>query len=61
MITTRQPRHPLRWAIRALRRLNDELLASGEAMARSARAPQASPAEVIAAHRASPDKVPTGV
>lgn len=61
MTTTRQPRHPLGWAIRALRRLNDELLASGEAMARSARAPQANPKEVVAAHPASRAKVPTGV
>jgi hypothetical protein len=32
-----------RRAIGALRRLNDELLASGEAMARTARAPQPRP------------------
>jgi len=39
MTTTRQTRCPLpRRAIRALRRLNDELLAAGDAMARSARA-----------------------
>ena len=44
---TPQPRHPLiRRAtapFRALRHLNDELLAAGEAVARSARAPQPRP------------------
>jgi hypothetical protein len=57
-------RHPLRRAIRALRQLNEELLASGEAMARSARAPQprpqADPAEGAPTH-ASTGKVLTEV
>ena len=65
MTTTHQPRYPLpRRAIRALRRLNDELLASGEAMARSARAPQPRPQAdqaVTATHPASPGKAPAGV
>ena len=64
MTTTRQPRCPLpRRAIRVLRRLNDELLASGEAMARPARAPQPRPQAgqaVTAPHPASPGKVPAG-
>lgn len=59
MTATQQPRQPLtRRAIGALRRLNDELLAAGGAMARTARAPQprpqAGPADTTprAAHRA---------
>lgn len=63
MTTTQQPRHPLRWAIRTLRCLNNELLASGEAMARSARAPQprpqALPAQDTPAHPVSAGTVLT--
>ena len=70
---TRRPRHPvIRWAMTAasrmistLRVLNDELLASGEAMARSARAPQPRPqtqtAQTTPAHPATAGKVATGV
>ncbi len=70
---TRQPRPPvIRWAMTAasrvistLRVLNDELLASGEAMARSARAPQPRPqtqtAQTTPAHPATADKVAKGV
>lgn len=66
MTATRQPRHSLtRWAIRTLRCLNDELLAAGEATARSARAPQprpqADPAQIAPDHAASDGKVLTGV
>ena len=73
MTETRQQRHSLsRWAmtalsraIRALRYLNEELLAAGEAMARSARAPQPRPqadaAEAKHARPASAGKVTTGV
>ena len=44
MTATQQPRQPLtRRAIRALRRLNDELPAAGEANARPARVPQPLP------------------
>ena len=73
MTATRQQRHSLsRWAmtalsraIRALRYLNEELLDAGEAMARSARAPQLRPqadaAEAKHTHPASAGKVTTGV
>ena len=73
MTATRQQRHSLsRWAmnalsraIRALRYLNEELLSAGEAIARSARAPQprlqADAAEAEHAHPASAGKVTTGV
>lgn len=44
MTATQPNRQPLtRRAIGALRRLNDELLAAGDAMARTARAPQPRP------------------
>jgi len=66
---TRRPRHPvIRWAktvIRIFRNLNDELLASGEAMARSNRFPQPRPqadlAQATPAHPATAGKVATGV
>ncbi len=70
---TRQPRRPLiRWAmtgpgrvIGILRYLNDELLAAGDAMARSNRFPQPRPqaqaAQVMSASPASADKVLTEV
>jgi len=47
MTATQQPRQPLtRRAIRVLRRLDDELLAAGEAMARvPQQRPQADPGE----------------
>jgi hypothetical protein len=66
MTATRQPRNPLtRWAIRTLRCLNDELLAAGEAMARSARVPQprpqADPEQITSGHPASVGEVLTGV
>lgn len=73
MTATRQQRHSLsRWAmtalsraIRALRHLNEELLGAGEAMARSARAPQPRPqadaSRAKHAHPASAGKVTTGV
>jgi len=73
MTAARQQRHSLsRWAmtaliraIRALRHLNEELLGAGEAMARSARAPQPRPqpdvAEAKHAHPGSVGKVTTGV
>lgn len=73
MTATRRQRQSLsRWAmtalsraIRALRYLNEELLGAGEAMARSARAPQprsqADAAEAKHAHPASARKVTTGV
>jgi hypothetical protein len=52
-------------AIRAVRYLNEELLGAGEAMARTARAPQprsqADAAEAKHAHPASAGKVTTGV
>ena len=58
MTATRRPTH---WAIRALRHLNEELLGAGEAMARSARAPQPGPqpdpAEAPHTHPASAGKV----
>jgi len=69
----RQPRPPvIRWAMTAasrvistLRVLNDQLLAAGEAMARSARAPQPRPqtqtAQTTPAHPATADEVATGV
>jgi hypothetical protein len=64
---TAQPRHPLiRWAtapFRAFRRLNQELLGAGEAMARSNRFPQPrpQPGPVQAKHPqpAPASKVPT--
>lgn len=66
---TRQPRHPLiRWAtapFRALQYLNQELLAAGEATARSNRFPQprtqAGTAQAKHAHPASTGKVLTEV
>jgi hypothetical protein len=69
MTTTQQPGHPVtRWAktvIRAFRKLNDELLGAGEAMARSNRfpppRPQADLAQAKQAHPASSGKVLTGV
>ena len=69
MTATAQPRHPLtRWAtapIRALRHLNEELLAAGEATARSNRFPhpsrQAAVAAAKAAHPATFSKVLAGV
>lgn len=73
MTATRQQRHSLsRWpitalsrAIRTLRHLNEELLGAGEAIARSARAPQPRPqpdaAEAKPAHPASAGKLTTGV
>jgi hypothetical protein len=64
---THQPRHPLtRWAtapFRAFRYLNQELLSTGEAMARSNRFPpprtQANPVEAENAQPAQVSKVPT--
>ena len=68
MTATRQPRNPLRWAIRVLQFLqcqNEQLIVSGEAIIRSARAPQprpqADPAEGTPAQAASTGKVLTGV
>ena len=73
MTAARQQRHSLsRWAmtaliraIRALRHLNEELLGAGEAIARSARAPQPRPqadaAEAKHAQPASAGKLMTGV
>ena len=68
MTATRQPRNPLRWAIRVLQFLqcqNEQLLVSGEAIVRSARAPQprpqADPAQASQVQPASSDKVLTGV
>lgn len=65
-MTATQPRQPLtRRAIRALQHLNDELFAAGEAVARSARAPQPRPQadqeQITAGRAASADKVLTGV
>ncbi len=72
MTATRQSRHSLfqwvttapRWAIRTLRYLNEELLGAGEAIARSARAPQPGPqadtAEAEHAHPAPSVEVMTG-
>jgi hypothetical protein len=69
MTAAAQPRHPLiRWAtalFRALRYLNEELLAAGEAIARSNRfpqpSPQADPAQAGHAHPASAGNVLTQV
>ncbi len=69
MTATQQPGNPLtRWTktvISAVRHLNDELTAAGEAMARSNRFPQpraqADPAQATKAHPASAGKVLTGV
>jgi hypothetical protein len=73
MTATQRPRHRrTRWAItapsraiRTLRYLNEELLGAGQAMARSARAPQPGPqadlAEAPHAHPASAEKVLPGV
>jgi hypothetical protein len=73
MIAAPQQRHSLSRramtalsrAIRALRYLNEELLGAGEAMARSARAPQprlqTDAAEAKHAQPASAGKVTTGV
>jgi hypothetical protein len=69
MTAIQQPGNPLtRWTkivIGALRHLNDELLAAGEAMHRSNRFPQPRPqanlAEAKRIHPASAGKVPTGV
>jgi hypothetical protein len=69
MTATQQPGNPLtRWTktvIVAVRHLNDELTAAGEAIARSNRfpqpRPQADPAEAKHAHPASAGKALTGV
>ena len=66
MTATSQPRQSLiRRAIHALRHLNNELLAAGEAIARPVGAPQArpqaDPEQITSGHAASADKVLTGV
>ena len=69
MTTTPQPGHPItrraKTVTRAFRKLNDELLGAGEAMARSNRFPQPRPqadlAQAKQVHPVSSGKVLTGV